>query len=184
MRRLYIALGAATVYLASVILANWLTTHYGFVPVGFGKVATAGTFAAGGALVVRDVLQDAIGRIGVLLLIVTAAALSWIVAAPQIALASGCAFLLAETFDMLVYTPMRRRTRFGDPGWTAAVWCAGVVGAIADTIVFLRIAFGWPAVWSGLPGQLLGKCEMLAALIAIGVMSRALLRQSLDARSA
>jgi hypothetical protein len=47
-KRTCIAVAASVIYLASVILANWLTTQFGFIDVGFGNAATAGTFAAGG----------------------------------------------------------------------------------------------------------------------------------------
>lgn len=50
-------------YLASIVLANWLTSRYGLVSMGFGLMATAGTFAAGLAFVARDAVQDAAGRI-------------------------------------------------------------------------------------------------------------------------
>lgn len=178
--RTIIALLAIAAYLGSVVLANWLTTRYGFVSVGFGKTATAGTFAAGGALVVRDVVQDAVGRIGVFALIVLASGLSWLVAAPAVALASGCAFLVAETLDMIAYTPLRKRGRFGDGWWGGAVSLGAVVGAVADTVVFLGIAFGSSAIRPALPGQLLGKCEVAALLLVMGVMGRAVLREPLD----
>jgi len=165
------------IYLGSVVLANWLTTHYGFVPVGFGETATAGTFAAGGALVVRDLVQDLVGRLGVLALIVIAAGLSYLVADPFIARASAAAFLVAELLDMAVYTPLRKRGRFGGTWWRVAVLAGAVVGAIADTVVFLWVAFGRSAIWPALPGQLLGKLEVALILVAIGSAS-AVLRQS------
>lgn len=175
---------AVLVYVGSVLLANWLTTRYGFVNVGFGKATTAGTFAAGGALVVRDIVQDALGRAGVIVLIVVAAGLSYLVSAPAIALASGAAFLIAESLDMLAYTPLRKRARFGDRRWQVAVAAGATVGALADTVVFLTIAFGWASVRPALAGQLLGKGEVVAALIVLGVATRALLRESVDAAGA
>lgn len=183
-QRRAIAAVAILAYLASVVAANYLTTRYGFIPVGFGKTATAGTFAAGAALVVRDVVQDAIGRVGVAVLILAAAALSFLVAAPAIAVASGCAFLISEALDMALYTPLRSRARFGDTRWSIAVAVAGVVGAVADSVVFLIIAFGAASVRAALPGQLLGKAEVIAALIFAGVAGRALLRQPLNSKGA
>jgi uncharacterized PurR-regulated membrane protein YhhQ (DUF165 family) len=184
MRRRGVAAAAVVVYIGSVLLANWLTTRYGFVPVGFGETATAGTFAAGGALVVRDLVQDAVGRVGVLGLIAVAALLSYLIADPFIATASALAFLIAEVLDMTVYTPLRAKARFGDWHWQVAVAAGGVVGAIADTVVFLWVAFGRAAVMPGLPGQLIGKCEVIAVLIVVGVAARGVLRQSLNAEGA
>lgn len=174
---------AVAAYITSVVLANWLTTRYGFISVGFGYMATAGTFAAGGALVVRDLVQDAIGRVGVFALILVAAALSYVIAAPAIALASGAAFAVAETLDMLCYTPLRRRGRFGGWWWRAAVAAGAVVGAVADSIVFLWIAFGRSAIAPALTGQLVGKLEVAVALIVLGSMG-ALLREPQHAVSA
>lgn len=175
----------AVVYLGSVVLANWLTTRYGFVPVGFGKMTTAGTFAAGGALVVRDVLQDAIGRVGVACLILLGAGLSWLVADHHIAAASGLAFLLAEFLDMAAYTPLRRRAKFGDWRWRAAVAAGAILGGIADSVVFLWVAFGRSAVLPALPGQLIGKWEVALAFIMLGaVIGRAVLREPQHAKSA
>lgn len=175
---------SAVVYLLSVVVANWATTRYGFVSVGFGHAATAGTFAAGGALVVRDVLQDAIGRIGVAALIVAGAGLSFAVAAPAIAVASMLAFLLAESIDMAIYTPLRRKGAFGGRWWQVAVGAGALVGAVADSVVFLWVAFGRAAIASSLTGQLLGKYEVALAFIVIGAVGRALLREPVYAESA
>ena len=53
---------AAGLFVSSVVVANWLTSTFHFVPVGFGQSATAGTFAAGFALASRDVVQDILGK--------------------------------------------------------------------------------------------------------------------------
>ena len=87
---------AATTLIATVILANWLTSTFHFVPVGFGYEATAGTFAAGFALAARDALQDAVGKRWMLATLAIAAAVSYAVADPHIATASAIAFLIAE----------------------------------------------------------------------------------------
>lgn len=180
-RRASIAAIAIAVYLFSVVLANWLTTRYGFVPVGFGHLATAGTFAAGGALVVRDVVQDAVGRVGVLALIAITGLVSYLVADSSIATASMVAFLASEVLDMTAYTPLRTRAKFGDWRWRSAVLAGGVVGAVADTLIFLTIAFGWAAVSGALAGQLIGKGEVIAGFLIVGSVTRAYLRRPLDA---
>jgi len=49
-----IALITGTAFVAAIVLANWLTSRYGFVSVGLGLSATAGTYAAGAVwLIVR-----------------------------------------------------------------------------------------------------------------------------------
>lgn len=155
--------------LASVLLANYATTRYGFVPVGLGLTATAGTFAAGFALALRDALQDTGGRRAVLAVVLAGAALSYLIADPAIATASAVAFLLAELADLLVYTPLRRRSSLGDRRWVAAVVASNAVGAVIDTAVFLGIAFGLAAIAPALPGQLVGKAWATLAYLVAGV---------------
>jgi uncharacterized PurR-regulated membrane protein YhhQ (DUF165 family) len=182
--RWLIAALSVAAYLGSVVLANWLTTRYGFIDVGWEQAATAGTFAAGGALVVRDVVQDALGRLGVVALIVAGALLSLAVADARIAWASAAAFLCAELLDMAAYTPLRRRGQFGGPWWARGVVLGAAVGAVADTVLFLWIAFGWSSVADGLPGQLIAKAQVVLGLLALGaVVSSEVLRQSLDTRN-
>lgn len=116
---------ALTAYITAIVAANWLTTHYGLVHVGPGLITTAGTFAAGAALLLRDVVQDAAGRVWVLAGIGSGAALTW-ATSPALAVASATAFLIAECADMAVYTPLR------DKGWARAVLASNTVGAIVD----------------------------------------------------
>lgn len=171
---------AAIGLIGSAVVANYLTTRFGFVPVGFGLEATAGTFAAGFALGFRDLVQDLLGRIAVLVAIVVGAALSFLVADPMIAVASGVAFLLAELADLAVYTPLRRRGQIGGRRWSLAVGASNLVGAVVDTAVFLGIAFGWSTITAPvMAGQLVGKGWTTLALIAIVAGgTHALLRNS------
>lgn len=135
-------------FLGLVVLANYLTTHYGFIPVGLGYEATAGTYAAGATFILRDLIQERTGRWFVILVIVAGAVLSWFVA-PALAVASGTAFLLAELADFLVWTPLRDRGHK-----LAAALTSNTVGAAVDTYVFLTLAgFGL----SGFGGQMVGK---------------------------
>lgn len=154
-------------FVVAIVLANYLTDRYGFVPVGFGLAATAGTYAAGATLTLRDNVQDGLGRLAVAALIVAGAGLSWAVSSPELALASGVAFFVAESIDALVYTPLRRRN------WTAAVWISGLLGATVDSILFLSIAFGLAAVTSeAVAGQVVGKGWALLAVWAVTIAAR------------
>nr|WP_322002035.1 VUT family protein [Rhodococcus qingshengii] len=149
-------------------MANWLTTRFGFVPVGFGFTATAGTFAAGFALAARDATQDLLGKPKMLAVIAIGAALSYIIADPFIATASAVAFAVAELLNFAVYTPLRNRSKLGDRRWMAAVSASSLIGALADTFIFLAIAFGWAAVLPALAGQLVGKAWATVAYLALG----------------
>jgi uncharacterized PurR-regulated membrane protein YhhQ (DUF165 family) len=122
---------------------------------------------------------------GVLAAIAVAAVVSFAVADPFIAFASALAFLLSELADMLAYTPLRARSRLGDRRWTAAVVVSNLVGTVADTVVFLGVAFGAAAILPALPGQLVGKAWATVIFLAIGwVVGRALLREPQHARGA
>lgn len=170
---------AAAVLLASVVAANWATTRFGFVPVGFGQTATAGTFAAGAAFAARDALQDILGKAVMLTVIAVAAALSLAVAEPAIAVASAVAFAVAEVINFAVYTPLREKAVFGGGRWAGAVAVSSLIGAVVDTAAFLWIAFGAAAVLPALIGQIIGKVWASGAYMVLGrVGSFAVLRQS------
>jgi uncharacterized PurR-regulated membrane protein YhhQ (DUF165 family) len=153
-RRILAALG----FLATILAANYATSTYGLVAVGFGLTATAGTYFAGLAFVLRDAVQDTSGRLAALALIVVGAALSYAVADARIALASGVAFALSELADLAAYTPLRRR------GYVRAAVASNVVGAVVDTFAFLTIA-GFPVTGSTVAGQLVAKLTVTAVVV-------------------
>jgi hypothetical protein len=167
--KLAIATAATVGVVGSVVLANWLTDRYGFVPIGFGLSTTAGTLAAGAALALRDALQDAAGKAAVLVAVVLGAVLSFAWSAPALAVASATAFAVAELADLLVYTPLRNRAEFGSRVWATAVLASGVVGAVVDTVLFLRIAYGWSALKPDVvAGQFMGKI-LVSLLFVVAV---------------
>lgn len=156
---------ALACYVLGIVLANWAIHRYGFVPVGFGLVAPAGTYFAGAVFVARDVVQMTLGRWWVVLAILAGALLSWQTSA-NLAAASGIAFLVGEMADYVIYTPLADRGRI-----VLAVLLADTVGLLFDTFLFLHLAFGSVAHWQG---TALGKEWMtLAALPVIwGVRRR------------
>lgn len=170
------AAAAIFAYLASIVAANWLTAHYGFTPVGFGLMATAGTYAAGLAFVARDAVQDTVGRIGVLGVLVVGAAASWWLASPVLAVASAVAFGFSELVDMAIYTPLRKR------GYVRAAFASNVVGSVVDTLVFLGLAgFGFAA--AVVAGQLVGKIWVTLAVVLGVVVIRGVLRNRVRTES-
>lgn len=157
--------------LASIYGANWALETYGLVPVGFGLVAPAGVYFAGLTFGLRDVLHESGGRRWVLAAIVIGAALSYLVA-PTFALASGAAFLFAETADYAVYAPLR------DRHWTWAVIASNAAGTIIDSALFLWIAFG---SLDHMTGQIVAKTYMtVPALGLVWMVRRALPRYRLE----
>jgi uncharacterized PurR-regulated membrane protein YhhQ (DUF165 family) len=147
--RRFAGTAALSSYAVSIAGANYLTAHHGLIPVGFGLTATAGTYAAGAALMLRNQVQDLLGRRAVAAAILAGAALSALTS-PALALASGVAFGASELADTTLYTPLRRR------GWARAVLTASFLGALLDTLLFLSIA-GFPVTAAGVAGQLVGK---------------------------
>lgn len=154
-------------FIACIPAANWMVGHAGtlcvpngpcLVPVfpwgpnGHALMAPSGVLMIGLALVLRDLVQRRLGRTVAVLAIVAGAALSGAVAPPALILASTVAFLVSELADFAVYTPLQQR------GLVLAVLASSVVGLIADSILFLWLAFG---SLEFLAGQLLGKFLMV-----------------------
>jgi hypothetical protein len=154
----------AASFLACILAANYVTSRYGMAPVGFGLVATTGTYFAGITFVIRDSLQDIAGKKWTVIVIAAGAVLSFLISTPFIALASAAAFALSEVTDLAVYTPLRKR------GYVRAAVASNIVGSFVDTIVFLTIA-GFPLTGS-MPGQMAGKLLITAVGVAVVVSIR------------
>lgn len=163
-------------YAAAVPAANWLIGNVGecipdgpcVVPVGFGLFAPSGTLLVGGALVLRDFLQDWTSKRTVLLAVLLGSALSVATSAPELAVASAAAFAVSEVADMAVYTPLRPRSRL------AAVLCSGTVGALLDSMLFMAIAFGTLDFSLGTTlAKVYASGAATAALAAVAVRRRA-----------
>jgi queuosine precursor transporter len=151
-------------YIGSIVIANWMTARFGLVPVGFGLLVTAGTFAAGFALVTRDWVQVTFGRRVVLAAIVVGALLSALTSSRALAVASGLAFLVSELVDFGVFTPVRRRSLAG------AVLLSSVVSAPVDTVLFLWLA-GFNLTWQAVLGQFIVKTS-IALVVAFWIAWR------------
>ncbi|MFB6392609.1 VUT family protein [Polymorphospora lycopeni] len=166
-RALPVAVAWTAGFVACIVGANLATDHFGLVHVG-PLAVTAGTFAVGLSFVARDGLHEAVNRRIVLAAIVVGAAVSGLMSPAQLAIASGLTFLVSESVDMAVYTPLRRRSRLG--AWIAS----NVVAAPVDSVLFLWLA-GFPL--AGWWGQTIVKAVVgiLTPLLLLGV-SRAVLR--------
>jgi len=147
--------------------ANWLIGHVGtecapngpcVVPVGPGLLAPSGVLMVGAALVLRDLVQRRFGAGVGACAILMGAAISGLLAPPALVIASATAFLLSETVDFAVYTPLARNH------FVAAVVVSGVFGLLVDSIVFLWLAFG---SLQFLAGQIAGKAWMIVVSIPL-----------------
>ncbi len=161
-------------FIACIPAANWMIGHVGTVcdpagpcllpvfpwgPGGHPILAPSGVSMVGLALVLRDLVQRRLGRAAGVLSIFAGAALSGAIAPPQLVLASTVAFLLSELADFAVYTPLQAR------GLVLAVFASSTVGLIADSVLFLWLAFG---SLEFLSGQIIGKAWMV--LLALPVV--------------
>ena len=146
-------------YVASIIAANWLTNQFGLVALGPIAV-TAGTFAAGAALILRDGVQRTSGKRSVLYAIAVGAAVSFFTSSPALAAASGIAFLVSELVDFAVFTPLSNRLAL-------AVVASSVVSAPVDTVLFLQIA-GFGVTTAAVVGQFVVK-TVLALAVAVWI---------------
>ncbi len=161
-------------YVAAILLANWLIAT--FPPIVVWPLpelrAPAGVLAAGFVFSFRNLTQETLGRRFSVLAILVGAALSYLVSANAqlggpllLPLASGLAFLLSETLDFAVYTPMRRR------GWIRAMAASDLAGQVFDSAVFLTSAFG-PGGLAFLAGQIVGKAWCTWVTVGVMILAR------------
>lgn len=149
----------ALAYLATIPAANWMVTNLEPIPVGFGQAAPAGVALAGLALALRDWTRETAGLWVSLAAVAVGVVLSYRVADAKFATASAVAFGVSEVLDFAVYEPLRKR------GLAKAMAASNTVGLVADSVLFLGLAFG---SMHYLPGQIVGKVAMtLLAMAAI-----------------
>ncbi len=147
--------------------ANWLIGNVGtvcvpqgpcLIPVAPGIMAPSGVLMIGLALVLRDLVQRRLGLPWAMAAIGAGTVLSALLAPPALVLASAAAFLVSEALDLAVFTPLQRR------GLVLAVAASSLVGLVADSLVFLWLAFG---SLDFLAGQVIGKAWMVAAALPL-----------------
>jgi uncharacterized PurR-regulated membrane protein YhhQ (DUF165 family) len=127
-------------------------------------MAPSGVVMVGLALVLRDLVQRRLGTGYGLGAILAGTLLSAMLAPASLVVASAVAFLLSELVDFAVFTPLQRR------GLVFAVLASSAVGLVADSILFLWLAFG---SLNFVTGQIVGKAVMvLATLPAIEWLRR------------
>jgi hypothetical protein len=162
------AAAAFGVYVAAIVLSNYLITYVGIPAgpgthltyVGFGLLAPSGVWAAAVSFPARDVTQRIGGRWLGVAAIVVGAAVSYGVSSPHIALASGLTYLCSESADFLIYTPLQRR-------WLVpAVLASGCVAAVVDSVVFLHLA-NLPSGEAAVAGLVLGKVWVQLAAVPV-----------------
>lgn len=136
---------ALVLFALTMPLANYLIGNVGtecipngpcLIPVGFGLMAPSGVIVIGLALVLRDWLQELTNWKWSAFAVIIGGVLSFLTSNPFLALASALSFITAEMLDLAVYTPLRKA------GKHIAVLASGIVGAFADSLLFVYLAFG------------------------------------------
>jgi queuosine precursor transporter len=150
-------------YVGTIIAANWASTHWSVLPIG-SLVVPAGTLCAGVTFTLRDLLHDTLGARNVAVSIALGAGLSWLLASPQMAVASAVAFAVSELLDTTIYTRLRTHSRL------RAIVGSNLAGLLVDSVLFVPLAFGSFAV---VPGQILGKTVATGLTLAALLMVRA-----------
>ena len=118
-------------YIASIVLVNWLFTAIAPWPTPLGDLYLA-TFAVGAIFVLRDYAQRETGHY-ILFATAVAGVLTWFMVDPTIAVASITAFMLSELADWAVYSLLRRPL-------SQRILISSMIALPLDTLAFLHLS--------------------------------------------
>ncbi|MGK2905832.1 MAG: VUT family protein [Desulfuromonadales bacterium] len=154
---------SAVFYLGSIVLANMLVDTLGIVTV-FGLTFPAGAVAIGLTFSTRDLVQERFGKYGCWLWMLIAVVITFAFNR-QLAIASVCAFLVAELADWVIYT-------YSGGNIEKRLILSNLVSTPIDSVVFVLLAFGpiWPAIW----GQTIVK--MISSLLILPLLKNGKIR--------
>ncbi|WP_127579399.1 VUT family protein [Paenibacillus koleovorans] len=165
-------------YLLGIVLANVITANT--APLMWGKfIVPAGSFLIGATFILRDLVQNVIGRRNTYMAIGAAMLISGITSyllgdTLWITAASALTFLLSETTDTEIYTRLKLPM-------SLKVLYSGLVGGALDSVVFVIIGLSpigagflpWEMVGYAIAGQIIVKTLMqLLGSVVIQVASR------------
>lgn len=126
-------------FLLSIPFANWWLKVHGFWNVPALGSVPSGVWVVGISFVLRDLGQYVMGRRVAWAAIAIGTALSWFLASPGLAVASGVAFLWSESTDALIFTPLANK---GSGLFALGLLVSGLLASVVDSALFLRLAFG------------------------------------------
>lgn len=139
-----LGLASLGLFLASIPFANWWLRVHGLWDVPHLGLVPSAVWVVGIAFVVRDIGQFIAGRALAWIAIIAGVLLSWWLASPGLALASGCAFAWSESTDALVFTPLANRS---GRLFLIGLCISGLAASVVDSAIFMRLAFhsfdGW-----------------------------------------
>lgn len=155
---------ALALFLASIPFANWWLNRHGLWDSGALGLLPSALWVVAISFVLRDIVQITIGKTWAWAAIAAGTVLSVYLASPALAIASGVAFAVSESFDALIFTPLANRGRF-----LLAVTISGYAAGFVDSALFLRIAFGSYSGWWQLG---LAKAAVIAIATPFAWLSR------------
>lgn len=149
-----------TAYLLTIPAGVIAIDKFGVVHIPGGFMAPAAVYVVGLTLVLRDLVHRTAGWKVAAGAVAAGAVLSAFFN-PQLALASGVAFLVAELLDLFVFEGIRRRS-----GTLAGIVASNAVSIPIDSVIFLTLAFGsLEFFW----GQVIGKA--ISTVIAVTLLA-------------
>lgn len=158
-------------YLISIVAANVITAST--MPIQFGIfLVPAGTFIVGVTFILRDLVQNQLGRKKTYACIIIALVLSAAVSAIlgdtlMIVAASAISFCVSESMDTEVYSRLRLSM-----AWRVAF--SGIVGGILDSSLFVVIGLSpvgsGQLPWSAVPAAIVGQIIVKSVLQIIGAL--------------
>jgi len=120
------------VYVLLIPLVNWSFAHVPTVPMPDGGAWSPMAIVTGLILVVRDFAQREVNHY-VLLPLLFGLFISYFMAPPEVALASGMAFAISEMVDYIVYTTSKKPL-------SQRVMLSSTISAPLDSTVFWAVA--------------------------------------------
>lgn len=116
-------------YIALIAGVNWLFDFIPLVELPGGDLWSPASLIVGFVFVVRDFAQRRVGHY-ILLAMVVGIIISWLMASPQLAIASALAFAVGELGDWALYT-------FTKKPFSQRILASSLIGAPLDSLVFL-----------------------------------------------
>lgn len=122
-----------------IVVASNILVQYPFDHFGMKDILTWGAFTYPITFLINDLTNRTYGKSAarrvVIVGFVIAVILSFYLATPRIAIASGTAFLTGQLLDIQVFDRLRRQS------WWKAPFMATVFGSMLDTAIFFTLAF-------------------------------------------
>lgn len=164
-------IGIIVAYIAVIAIANVITAS--FAPFHFGVfIVPAGTFIVGATFILRDLVQNAIGRsdtygvIGVALLI---SAISSFLLGDTLLItaASAVSFVVSEALDTEIYSRLKASI-------TKRIFISGLFGGTVDSAVFVIIGLSPIGAgflpWGAVPAAIIGQVIVKGVMQGVGAL--------------